>query len=245
MRVYTNENTVRSKRREASIFFFVAIGVSVVSFVTMITQPAEQQMETMWFTMIILIIGVWAVIRAARLSNVWLREPRPAEVLEEGLKRLGNNYALFNYLLPAHHVLVTPRGVFAFAVMYQRGKFIFKGSQWQAPATLLARVLRFLRQETTGQPIDLANRDALRAQLWLDMTLPEDVEIEVEPLLVFTDPAATFEAEEPSVPVLYADSKRKPNLVNYITEQMKRDDRPVLDKSLRQAIEDAATASGK
>ncbi len=240
MRTFINVDRLRRNRRLSQIFFFVALAVLVSSFVLYWFQPAEQQADMFWFSLIILPLGLVAAITSVRMTNQWIREPRPEEIITEGLKGLGSNYALYHYYLPSNHVVVAPHGIFSITVRFQSGEFRVQGDRWRADVGILARVVRFFRQEHIGKPARDAQREAVRTQVWLDEIVP-DTEVLVEPLVVFIHPGATFEAEDPTVPVLYADYKRDPNLRRYIHQCAQEEDRPVLTKAQRSAIEEALT----
>ncbi|MBN1286201.1 MAG: hypothetical protein JXB47_12455 [Anaerolineae bacterium] len=244
MRAFTNQDKLRRNRRLAQVTFVVALVVLGSSFAITFIMTPEQQLEYYWLSFIILPVGLVAAIASVRLTNQWMRPPHPEEVLDEALKKLGNNYTLYHYYLPAHHVLVGARGVFTISTRFQTGSFTVKGGRWGAQGGCLARVVRFFRQEGVGAPTLDAQQDATRVQVWLDRVVP-DSGVEVEPLVVFIAPGVEVEVEDPAVPVLYADSNREPNLFQYITEAVKDKERPGLTKEQRGAVETATLQTGK
>jgi hypothetical protein len=92
------------------------------------------------------------------------------------------------------------------------------GKKWHGEEGLLRKLNGYMRQDLMGNPFQDALFEAQQVQKLLDKIAP-DAGIEVQPLVVFIHPAASFEAEEPLFPVLYADSKKKPSLKNYLRDQ--------------------------
>jgi hypothetical protein len=149
------------------------------------------------------------------MANLWVREPRPTNVLGSTLKGLGKKYTVFHYLLPAPHVLIGPEGVFTISTVWQDGAFTVKGKKWRQPGGPSRMLLGFMRQDNLGDPYSVAKIHAQDIQKLVDRVAP-DSEIKVQPLLVFISPKAELEIEDPLMPVLYADPHKDPNLRDYI-----------------------------
>jgi hypothetical protein len=63
-----------------------------------------------------------------------------------------------------------------------------------------------------------------------------DSGVEVQPLIVLIHPNAQVELEDPLLPVLYADSKKKPSLRQYVRDQQ-NDPRPTLSQDALDQID--------
>lgn len=239
MRTFTNEKRIRRNRKLSQIVTIVTLIVLGGSLALSIAMSPEQQMSMVWLYCVIVPVGFVGFILSLYMTNQWLRYPHPEEVLTEALKGLGNNYTFYNYYLPAYHVVVAPRGVFAITTRFQTGEFFVKGSRWRSRDGIVARLFRFVRQEGLGNPMADAKQAAGAVQEWLNEILPE-ANIEVEPVVAFIAENVTIEAEDPDVPVVYADTDRTPNLHQHITETVRAKDRRVLTRDDRQAIEEAA-----
>ena len=92
--------------------------------------------------------------------------PRPDQALALALKGMDNRYRLYNYLLPAHHVLITPAGLLVFAVRRLPGPISCQGSNWYQKRSLLSR-LRFAAEEQLGNPTRDVQRDVAALQDFL------------------------------------------------------------------------------
>lgn len=149
-----------------------------------------------------------------RLTNLWVRKPRPEIAIREGLKGLSAKSVLYNYYhFPARHVLITPQGVFAIVTRWQDGNYSVEGDAWKTHQGGFSRLLRIFRYDGLGNPNQDAVRAVARVRKHLEPIAPE---VEVQPLIIFVDPRATLEVNDPIIPAVYADSKQKPNLKDYL-----------------------------
>lgn len=240
MRIETNEKLARRNRRIAQYLFFASFAVLIGAFIITNQQALNPSTATeflsIWLPTLILPIGLIITLISVRMTNLWVRQPRPESVLREGLKGMSNRTVLYNYYhIPARHVLIAPQGVFAITTRFQEGHFTVKGDKWSSPRGALAAFLRFFRQEAIGNPSQDAERAADHVRKLLAPIAPD---IPVYPLVVFIDPRATFEAEDPIVPVLYAHPKMEPNLKEYM-RQISAANYPTMTKAQIDAFESA------
>jgi hypothetical protein len=149
-------------------------------------------------------IGLWAGSKLAR-------EHLPEKALEAGLRGLGKEAVLYNFWLPAKHVLIAPQGIFSLTVREQKAHISAAAAGIRPLDSAAARLGRFLRLNMIGNPLRQAESEAGRVQAWFNTHLPE-AGISVQPVVVFTHPQAVLElGAEPPIPVVYAD-KRSPAL---------------------------------
>lgn len=224
MRVETNWRLVKRNRWLANGLFFFSMGVLLVGFFVANTQLTTLDSDdpslvlTLFLPWIVLPIGLISTLVSVRMTNLWIRRPRPEVVIQENLKGINKRSVLYNYFfLPARHVLVTPTGVFAFVTRYQEGFYVNRGDQWFSPGGPMRWLLRFLRRDDVGNP----TQEALRAADYVrSMLKSAGQDVEVQPVIVFVDPRARLQLEDPLVPVVYADDRLKPNLRDYLREHM-------------------------
>ncbi|NLX10233.1 MAG: hypothetical protein GXY36_11295 [Chloroflexi bacterium] len=214
MRVVTNEALISRNRRISHILFFVSLAGMGIGFFYTWTDPVNSSSISCFILPILLLMTIASV----RMANTWIREPRPNTALNEALKGLGHHYTLFHYLLPAQHVLVGPEGVFTITPVWQDRPYQVRGRRWYGDRGIMRRIVGYLRQDLVGNPFREAAFDAQQVQRMVNKLAP-DAGIEVQPLVVFTSPRANFEAEDPEIPVLYADPKKKPSLRGYLRDQ--------------------------
>lgn len=214
MRVVTNEALLKRNRTISHILFFASLGGMALGFFYTWSNPTTSSTLSCMLLPTLLLLTITSV----RMANTWIREPRPVNALAEALKGMGPKYTLFHYLLPANHVLVGPEGVFVIHTVWQEKTYRAVGKKWYGDGGLLNRIMGYMRQDLIGDPFREAQLEAQQVQRMVDKLEP-DAGIEVQPLVVFIHPKATFEVEDPVMPVLYADPKKKPSLRQYLKEQ--------------------------
>jgi hypothetical protein len=215
MRVVVNTRRVRRNRQIAQYAFFVTLGVLILGL--FVTNAAPNNPILLVAPLIVLPVGVIATIYSVRMANLWLREPRPEAILQQGLKGQSTRSVLYHYFLPARHLLISPQGVFSMTIRPQDGRFSIKDDRWHRYGSMMSQFMTFFRQDSVGSPHLEAVRDAARTQQLLDKVLP-DTGVVVQPLIVMIGPLVEVEVEESSIPILYADSKKKPNLKTFFKD---------------------------
>lgn len=221
MRTEINERLVKRNRRIAQWLFFISFGILIGAFFITNQQALDAQASAntllLLLSSLVLPLGLIATLVSVRMTNLWIRQPRPEVALREGLKGLSNRSVLYSYYhAPAQHVLVTPQGVFALVTRFQDGNFTVHGDRWTTQGGLLSTLTRVFRQDSIGSP----NADATRAVGHVQKLLnPIAPGVTVKPVIVFVDPRARFTLNDPAVPVVYANPKMEPNLKDFLREQ--------------------------
>ncbi|NWF70686.1 MAG: NERD domain-containing protein [Chloroflexi bacterium] len=219
MRVETNQKLIKRNRQIAQGLFFFSFAVLIAGFI-ITNQPLfnpNAPLDPALFYLLptlVLPVGLISTLFSVRMTNLWVRSPRPEVVIREGLKGLSNKSALYNYYhFPARHVLICPQGVFAIVTRFQDGRFTHEGDKWKSHKSFAGRALSIMRADGIGNPtIDaLAAADNLKKRM--QAFAPD---IEVQPLIVFVDPRAVLEVTNPLVPVLMPYEKAEPNLTTYL-----------------------------
>ncbi len=237
MRVATNHTKIRRNRRIAQYAFFATLALLILGL--FITNAAPQNPLLLLAPLVVLPVAIAATFYSVRMANLWLREPRPEKTLDEGLKGLSTRAVLYNYALPARHVLVTPQGVFTFTMRPQEGNFVVNGTKWIKQGNAFSKFMTLFRQDTIGRPDLEAQREAVEVQKLIDQVAP-DAGITVEPVIVFSNPYATVEVVESPYPIIYANPKQKPNLKTFARDLKKRQDTASLSDEQIAALEKAA-----
>ncbi len=215
MRVVTNEALIRRYRKFSQYLFFASLGGMAIGFFYSWTNPeGSSQISCMILPLLFLM-----TITSVRMANTWIREPRPVPVLTEALKGIGQKYTLFNYMMPAHHVLIGPEGVFTLHILWQdRVPYSVSGSKWSGDSGLMRRLNGYMRQDLIGNPFVEAQYQAQQVQKMLSRLAPS-TKFEVQPVIVITSPRAQVTIDNPALPVVYADPKKSPSLRDYLRDQ--------------------------
>ena len=223
MRVVTNEALVERNKKLATRLFFASLAILIGGFILANGQSlgigfVETIDPAIYVTImpIVLLVGFITVMISVRMTNLWVRLPRPEDAIRAGLKGLSNKHTLYNYYhFPARHVIVGPSGIFPIVTRFQDGSFAVNGDRWATRKNPLSRLFGIFRFDGLGNPTG----DAEQAAKHLRFVIEDyDPNITVQPIIVFVDPRAVVEIEDPTVPVLYADSKLKPNIKDYLRD---------------------------
>ncbi len=196
MRVYTNEPLILRRARLGKIATFVGLGFLIGGLVISLTL---QQSPWFWLSFACLLLGLLASSIGTFNLSRWVREPRADQALALGLKGFDDRYRLYNYLLPAPHVLLSPVGLYVLTAMGQDGVIRYEGGRFRRDFSL-GRLLRFMADEGLGRPFEMADEEVRALQRFLAAHGVEGVE--VQSLVVFYHPRARLELSETPRPVV-------------------------------------------
>ncbi|MCB0195395.1 MAG: NERD domain-containing protein [Anaerolineae bacterium] len=203
MKVITNTELVESRakwgKRVAPVTLLFLVGGLVTNFLS-INNP-----EYFRITLLFLFIGFVSAIFSSNLVNNWVREPRSDQVLEQLLKKFGNDYLLFNYTAPAHHVLLAPDAVHVITVKKHDGDITINERKVKRKFQF-KRLIRFFGDEGLGVPVTEAESNAAKVQKFLRKSLDEEAMPPIKPLLLFTNKDVNLTLNDPAVPVVQTNS---------------------------------------
>lgn len=225
MRIVTNEDLVKRNRKIATLLFFFSMIILGVGFFlangSLLGLDLDEMDPSIYllFMPLVLLVGFVSTLISVRMTNLWLRVPRPEDAIKENLKGLSNRSRLYNYFhFPARHVLVCPQGVFAIVTRFQDGRFSVTEDKWKTHRSPLSRIFSIFRLDDLGNP----SREARSAAAYIrNITEEYDPDLTIQPLIIFTSPKAEIQIDSPIIPVLFADPKAKPNLKDYLREVQK------------------------
>jgi hypothetical protein len=233
MRVVTNQPVIDRNKRIAQILFFASIALLVGSFFLTLQADFDEQ-TAFYFQCFTIPLLFTLVLVSVRMTNSWVRIPLPWEAMEEGLKGTGGDTVMYNFLLPANHVIVSPNGIFAIVTRFQDSPQKVVDDKWSSPRGLLT----LMRQEQIGNPTRDAKAAALQTQVFLQELLGDE-SIEVQPLIVFVNPYAKVATEgELSVPVLFASSEKKKESLKQFLRDVKSEEYPTLSREQIAQLDD-------
>jgi hypothetical protein len=211
--ILSNEKMVKSRAQYSSYLMIGGFALIGISFFLTFFNPTQSMYVLPAY--LALFAGFIVFNIGAGYGSKWRMRPRPDEALAMALKGMDNRYRLYNYLLPASHLLLTPAGLTVFAVRRMPGVISTKGSNWYQKRSMLSR-LRFAAEEQLGNPTRDVLRDAAAIQEFLAKNLP-DTTVAIDPIILFPNPSVKLTIEEPAVPVLTGEAL-KPYLRQYVTQ---------------------------
>lgn len=202
MRIVTNVGLVKSRRRMATISAIGGLAILGLGLYLSLTRP-----ELVLYAYACLIAGTIVSWIGVALSDQWVRPPRADIALESALKGAGRGFVLYNWALPADHVILSPAGLTVLAVFNQDGQMIVQGEKWREVRPLIKR-LTSLGRRPVRNPERWLESDVESLRRALADVEPELADVEIGPAAVFTFPNVELEVEEPSVPTLRYDELR-------------------------------------
>jgi hypothetical protein len=147
----------------------------------------------------VMVVGMVAATLGLGYMNRWVREPRPEKVLEQALKGFDDQYQLYNYVLPAPHVLLGPAGLYVLTALGQDGDIRYDGKFHRKPS--VGRMLRFLADEGLGKPFAEGDAQVAALRAFLEKCGAADG-VEIQNVLVFFNPRAQLTVTDPPRPVV-------------------------------------------
>lgn len=216
MRQTTNDKLVQQRSTWARYLTFAGMGLLLASLVTsFMTDYIALAYATLLGGFVTAMIGSY-------LASKWIKPPRAEQVLEKSLKGFDNKHHLFNYLLPAEHVLVTPSGVLVFKTKQHDDRITCKNGKWNRPWKW-TRLFGALAQEPLGNPIAEMGYEIEKMQQLLAGKIEETATVPVDGYVVFTHPRAQLTIDDPDLPVVMAgalkDTLRKRKRVEALSPQ--------------------------
>lgn len=193
MRLTTNEKLIQQRSSWARYLTFIGMALLLASLVTSFT---TDYIALAYGT---LLGGFVVAMAGSYLANKWLRPPRADLALEKALKGFDNKHHLYNYLLPAEHVLVAPSGVWVFKTKYHDDDIVCKNGKWNRPWKW-SRLFGAWAQEPLGDPIAELREDIQKIQRLLAARM--DSAVPVDGYVVFTHPLARLNIDDPTLPVV-------------------------------------------
>ena len=194
MKAITNEKLIARNAKIGTWSSLVGLAVLGIGLYISI-----QWQEYIALSFVCLLTGIVLSNVGLYNANRWVKSPRPDEVLIKALKGFDRRYYLYNYVLPAGHTLLAPSGLFVIVARNHDGPISYAGGRWRQKFNLL-RAFGILG-EGVGNPIRDAEKNVLKMQKFLTKQGLE-LEVAVQPLIVFTSEKAELHVQDPPLPVL-------------------------------------------
>ncbi len=197
MHVLTHTALAERRRRQAFVLSLSGVVVLIIGLIVNFRSLFAPALA-------LLMVGAALSWAGTALADRWVTPPRADRALAEGLReRTGRVYRLYNWVLPADHVLSAPWGLTVFAIFNQDGQVRIQGSRWHDGRPLWQRVFRLGRRSLRhpGALLDLEIKALREALAGADPALAA---VPIEGVAVFTHPAAELRVDQPDLPVLRA-----------------------------------------
>ncbi len=220
MRIEINERLVRRNRSFAQYAFIISMSIWLFGlFVTMRPLLGDRfaSDDLAWLDVLptfVLPVGLIIALYAVRMTNLWVREPRPENIIKNALKGISKKSVLYHYYnLPAKHVLICPQGIFVLITLYQTGRISINGRKWKQERGLMERFLGLLRMDGLGYPYEQAVFAIEALQKALKSIAPN---CEITPVVLFLNTQVELNEQDNSLPIVFADEHHPRSLKDYL-----------------------------
>lgn len=227
MKVRTDEALIASRQRFGRWAAFAGLAILIGGLVVSFRSETPAMVGVTYGA---LVVGMFLSSIGIYLADKWVQEPRSDQALENTLRGFDDKYTLYNYVLPAEHVLLTPYGLVVFVVKRQGDTVRYVDDSWKHEQGLFKRV-QGLSRERLGDPIRQMETDIEQMNNLIDSALPaEAADIAVEGAVVFTHPDVNLETSGAPVDVMHV--KKLQNYVRRVDKRQRR-----LKEEVRQELE--------
>ncbi len=195
IQVYTNERLIENRTRigrwTTLLSLFVIIG-SVVA-ITLLSDIALAYGA--------MIVGLILSSIGGYFFNRW--GVNAYKSIEDSLKGFDKRYRLYNYLLPAPNVMLTPYGVTVFLIKNQEGKIKGTDKKWRQDAGFLGalRSLTFSSVPLDDPPRELADQVAAMRK-FIEEGVGPQVQVPIEGFILFTNKQVQVTLSDVKAPVI-------------------------------------------
>ncbi len=224
MRVNTNDKLIERQSKYARYATFGGLGILLASLVTSFTGNFP-----IVVAYALLFVGFSLAYAGAILANKYIKEPRADHALAKALKGFDNKFHLFNYLLPAAHVLLTPTGLLVFRVKSNEGQITCQNDAWKTPFRF-TRLFGGMGQDPLGNPSRDLGDDIAKMKRLLADKVESAAMVPVDGYVVFSTPKVELYIDNCSVPVVRVEdlkdtlrkAKRGPTLQPQVIDELDR-----------------------
>ncbi len=204
MQIITNEKRVARGARLGKIGILAGLGFLTAGVVVSLTMQAGPMI---WVSFLCMLLGLVASSIGTMNMNRWLKQPRADEALAQGLKGFDDRHRLYNYWLPAPHVLLRPTGLYVLTALGQDGVIRFDGAKFERKFSP-GRLLRFMAEEGMGRPLAEGDNQVADLSNFLEKN-GIDQDLEIQNVLVFTNPRAELTVTGAPRPVVTTKGLKK------------------------------------
>lgn len=199
MHILNNEKLIKTRTTWSGRLMLAGFGLILGSAVITFLNPTEPSYVIPAYAAL---FGGFIIFNVGASSGAkWRLLPRPDQALARTLKGLDHRHRLYNYLLPADHVMLSPAGVTVFQVRRLLGVISSTNDKWYHKRSLLSR-LRFAAEEQVGDPTRDVKLDVTTMREFLEKHLDNADLVPIKGLILFSNPAVQLTVENSSIPVL-------------------------------------------
>lgn len=220
MQTYVNSKRITSRAklgRRASLIGLLILAIGMLASLSpgyIVSRPEGHWLRQaelgqwlvnggwLYVSMLALLVGFFLGQFGNANMRRFQKSPRPDEVVARALKGFDDRNHLYAWATPGDLVFAGPAGVFSIVTRDLEGQVTVANNRIKQPFSL-RRFLAF-GQEAPGLPVADAEVAAEKVSEWLQKNdvISESDEVEVQPLVVFTNDKVELEVQSATQPVL-------------------------------------------
>ena len=202
MRVVRDAEYIKKRKRQATLTAIAGVATLVVAFMLATTGRGETMVLLAYVP---LLAGTVLFHLGMQQVAKWNRKPRNDEILDKLLHNLSERYTLVHYAdlggRVVEHLLVHPGGVLSLTVRDLMGTIRYKNGHWLKAGGGISRLFSL-----GGPPLGNPDKDAAADVRAIESDLKANqLEADSDAAIVFVNPRAVLEIEEPEYPVTNAE----------------------------------------
>lgn len=210
MKIVIDQKKVNRYRKIGQYTSLAALAVLLGGFVIAISQivttfqggqDVPQLDESMLtYSYLAMFLGLVLTQISLYFGNRWGKRESVDQTITNNLKGLDDRYTLYHYTAPVPHLLVGPAGILVIAPMYQAGRITYEKKRFRQSG--IRFFSRLFGQEGIGRP-DLEAQGYLDdLDRYMQKNLPDGKPTEPVAAIVFTNPKANLQVENPPYPTM-------------------------------------------
>ena len=182
MTIIRDEQQIKRLNLLSKIISFFGMGMLIASFLILFV---GEELNILILQLVVLFIGFIVSQIGLYMGHLYVRSPRPDEVLDDAVRGFakGKNGRIYHYILPARHVLLLPTGIIILNAKYQTGNIRVEDDKWKQTGLGLRR---FFGQENLGNPTRETENSVAALANFINKQAPNVEEVPIAALIVFT-----------------------------------------------------------
>ena len=182
MVIIRDEQRIKRLRTFSQIISFLGMAILIAGLVLLFVSDDP---AIFLYQLIALFVGFIFSQVGIYFAHIYVRSPRPDEVLDDSLRGYGkkHNGRLYHYILPVRHVLLLPTGIIILNAKYQTGNISVEDDKWKQTGLGMRR---FFGQENLGNPTKETEKSVAAIANFINKHAPQVEEVPLAALIVFT-----------------------------------------------------------
>jgi hypothetical protein len=197
MQIYRNDPFIQRRAKLGRYANFGGMGILLFGLIVNLSMRTEGLL----LSMLALIVGFALYQVGMYFTLRYGRPDRPDQILVKALKGFDHRYHLFQFTSPAGNVLVTPNACLVFSIKMQGKVIQYRGGKWKHTLGR-QKFFLWLAGDSLGNPSREAQGEAETLLRYVAKKLP-DVEVPVQPVIVFGNATAEVDAGDCPMPALH------------------------------------------